>query len=49
MGPNTGYPTFHVQNIYTASDDIFYTKGRHALKFGMLFNRYNAPAHGIRN
>ena len=42
MGPNTGYPTFHVQNIYTASDDVFYTKGRHALKFGLLFNRYNS-------
>ena len=36
MGPNTGYPTVHVQNIYTASDDVFYTHGRHALKFGML-------------
>jgi hypothetical protein len=44
MGPNTGYPTFHVQNIYTASDDVFYTKGRHALKFGMLFNRYNSDS-----
>ncbi len=41
-GPNTGYPTVHVQNIYTASDDVFYTHGRHALKFGMLFNRYNS-------
>jgi hypothetical protein len=44
MGPNTGYPTFHVQNIYTASDDVFYTKGRHALKFGLLFNRYNSES-----
>ena len=42
MGPNTGYPTVHIQNIYTASDDVFYTKGRHALKFGALFNRYNS-------
>jgi hypothetical protein len=42
MGPNGGYPTVHVQNIYTASDDVFYTKGRHALKFGVLFNRYNS-------
>jgi hypothetical protein len=44
MGPNTGYPTFHIQNIYTASDDVFYTKGRHALKFGVLFNRYNSES-----
>ena len=42
LGPNTGYPTVHTQNIYTASDDVFYTKGRHALKFGTLFNRYNS-------
>lgn len=29
------------QNIYTVSDDVFYSKGKHALKFGMLFNRFN--------
>ncbi len=28
------------QNIYTMGDDILYTRGAHALKFGVLFNRY---------
>jgi hypothetical protein len=38
-GPNP--PSYHKQNIYTFSDDIFYTRGKHALKFGFLFNRFN--------
>jgi hypothetical protein len=42
MGPINNFPTVHVQNIYTGSDDLFYTRGRHALKFGVLFNRFNS-------
>jgi hypothetical protein len=34
-------PTYHVQNIYTLSDDVFYTNGKHGLKFGALINRFN--------
>jgi hypothetical protein len=30
------------QNIYSVSDDLYYTHGRHALKFGFLFNHYQA-------
>src|ERR1019366_2156420 len=40
-GSNTSYPTQLVQNIYTLSDDLFYTKGRHALQFGTMINRWN--------
>jgi len=28
------------QNLYTISDDIFWTKGKHAFKFGTLINNY---------
>jgi hypothetical protein len=28
------------QNVYSVSDDIFWTKGRHAFKFGTLLNHY---------
>jgi hypothetical protein len=29
-----------IQNTYSLSDDVFYTRGHHALKFGILFNRW---------
>jgi len=29
------------QNIYTLNEDMFYSRGRHAIKFGVLFNRFN--------
>src|SRR5260221_6658783 len=29
------------QNLYSLSDDLFYTKGKHAVKFGVLVNRWN--------
>jgi len=31
------------QNIITLSDDVYWNKGRHALKFGILLNRYTQP------
>jgi hypothetical protein len=33
-------PQAQIQTVYTFSDDLYYTKNRHALKLGMLFNRY---------
>ena len=33
-------PSHNKQNIYTWSDDLFYTRGRHSLKFGTLINRF---------
>ena len=38
LGP--GNPATQKQNIFTWSDDLFYTRGRHSLKFGTLINRY---------
>jgi TonB dependent receptor len=42
LGPAGDYPqSFSLQNIYTLSDDVTITKGKHALKFGTLLNRWN--------
>jgi hypothetical protein len=40
LGPTGGNNRTEIQNVYSLSDDVFYTRGRHALKFGVLFNRY---------
>ncbi len=40
LGGDMATPVHHTQNIFTWSDDLFYTRGRHALKFGTLINRY---------
>jgi outer membrane receptor protein involved in Fe transport len=34
-------PSSQIQTVYTLSDDLYYTKDRHALKLGLLFNSYN--------
>jgi hypothetical protein len=39
FGPLSG-PNYRAQNIFTWSDDLFYTRGKHSLKFGTLINRY---------
>jgi hypothetical protein len=42
FGPAGDYPqTFNLQNVYTLSDDITWTRGNHAFKFGTLLNRWN--------
>lgn len=38
--PGAATPGDIYQNILTLSDDIFWTKGKHAFKFGTLFNRF---------
>ena len=49
QGTSGTFPFLRKQNIFTYSDDMFYTRGRHSLKFGILFNHYqnyltgNAP------
>ena len=40
-GLSTTQPADTKQNIFAWSDDLFYTRGRHALKFGALINRYS--------
>jgi hypothetical protein len=32
---------YGIQNVYTISDDLFYTRGKHSLKFGTLMNHFN--------
>jgi len=39
-GLSSTQPADVQQNVFTWSDDLFYTRGRHALKFGTLINRY---------
>ncbi len=36
----TARPIALSQNVYTVSDDIFYTHGKHNFKFGVLLNRF---------
>ena len=38
---NAAPTTFVIQNIYTLSDDLVWSRGKHAFKFGILLNRYN--------
>jgi hypothetical protein len=38
---NAAPTTFSIQNIYTLSDDVNWTRGKHAFKFGTLLNRFN--------
>ena len=38
---NAAPTTYNLQNIYSLSDDINWTRGKHAFKFGVLLNRFN--------
>ena len=40
FGPDQTSPSVHTQNIFAYSDDLFFTRGRHSLKFGALINHY---------
>jgi hypothetical protein len=42
FGQSSTQPTTHLQNIYSFADDLSYLRGKHALKFGTLINRYNS-------
>ena len=49
FGGDAYSPNDHLLNTTTLSDDIFYTKGKHAFKFGVLINRFqfkDAEPHG---
>jgi hypothetical protein len=37
-GPDSFSPTFYKKNTFTYGDDMYFTRGRHALKFGTLIN-----------
>jgi hypothetical protein len=38
---NAAPKTFNLQNIYTVSDDVNWSRGKHSFKFGVLLNRFN--------
>ena len=40
LGTAVSGPVFQVQNVFTWADDAFWTKGKHALKFGTLVNYF---------
>ncbi len=40
MGPDLPIPIVFRQYIWTGSDDMFYTHGKHSLQFGTLINRF---------
>jgi len=39
----------YINNVYSYSDDIFWTKGKHAFKFGSLVNLFKVPEDGHFN
>ena len=39
MGPDFAAPNYHLQNYWSLGEDLYYTRGKHALKFGFLGNR----------
>lgn len=41
--PPGTFPNYHIQNTWSVVEDVFYTKDKHSMKFGMLFNRWNDP------
>jgi hypothetical protein len=40
---NTAFMPFHIQNLLTFGDDVYYTHGKHAFKFGTMINHYDQP------
>ena len=46
---NAAPTTFDVQNIYTLSDDVNWTRGKHAFKFGILLNRFNEASQATNS
>jgi len=49
FGGDAYSPNDHLLNTTTLSDDLYYTKGKHAFRFGVLINRFqfkDAEPHG---
>lgn len=40
FNPSGSNPSGYRQQVYTWSDDVFYTAGQHSLKFGALINKF---------
>ena len=39
----------YINNVYTLSDDVYWTKGRHAFRFGSMANDFKIPEDGHFN
>jgi hypothetical protein len=46
---NAAPQTYNRQNIYTLSDDVNWTHGKHAFKFGILLNRFNEASQATNS
>jgi outer membrane receptor protein involved in Fe transport len=46
---NAAPTTFNKQNIYSLSDDVNWTRGKHAFKFGILLNRFNESSQATNS
>jgi len=46
---NAAPVTYNRQNIYTLSDDVNWTRGKHAFKFGVLLNRFNEASQATNS
>jgi Carboxypeptidase regulatory-like domain/TonB dependent receptor len=46
---NAAPTTYTRQNIYTLSDDVNWTRGKHAFKFGTLLNRFNESSQATNS
>jgi hypothetical protein len=46
---NAAPVTYNRQNIYTLSDDVVWSKGKHAFKFGILLNRFNEASQATNS
>ncbi len=46
---NAAPQTYNRQNIYTLSDDVNWTRGKHAFKFGLLINRFNEASQATNS
>jgi hypothetical protein len=46
---NAAPKTFNLQNIYTLSDDVNWSRGKHSFKFGVLLNRFNQGAQATNS
>jgi hypothetical protein len=43
VGPDPNAPQFGIQNVYQATDNISWVKGKHTLKFGIEGRKYISP------
>jgi hypothetical protein len=39
----------YINNVYTLSDDLFWTRGKHAFRFGSMVNQFKIPEDGHFN